>query len=240
MDVTIPTRFRGPPQSGNGGYVCGVLAGFVEAGSAEVTLRLPPPLERALEVEAAPEGTASLRGDGDLVAEARPAGPLELLVPEPVPLEEAFAARRSSPLHHQHPFPGCFVCGPERDPGDGLGITPGPVGEGLVAAPWEVDDSLPVAGGEVAPEIVWAALDCPGGISAILDPGFDGVWVLGRLTAEIEGRVRPGDTCLAIGWGIGREGRKYEAGSAIYSEEGEVLARAKATWIELKGQVAGS
>jgi hypothetical protein len=36
--MTIARRFRGPPNSGNGGYVCGMLARHI-AGAAEVTLR---------------------------------------------------------------------------------------------------------------------------------------------------------------------------------------------------------
>ena len=41
---TIARRFRGPSQSGNGGYVCGRLARHV-AGPALVRLRAPPPLD---------------------------------------------------------------------------------------------------------------------------------------------------------------------------------------------------
>lgn len=29
MEVTIPARFNGPPDSGQGGYACGLLAGLV-------------------------------------------------------------------------------------------------------------------------------------------------------------------------------------------------------------------
>ena len=47
--MTIPHRFRGPPNSGNGGYVCGMLARQI-AGAAEVTLRAPPPLETKLDL----------------------------------------------------------------------------------------------------------------------------------------------------------------------------------------------
>jgi len=47
--MTIPRRFRGPPNSGNGGYVCGMLARQI-AGAAEITLRAPPPLETELGV----------------------------------------------------------------------------------------------------------------------------------------------------------------------------------------------
>ena len=47
--MTIPRRFRGPPNSGNGGYVCGMLGRQI-AGAAEVTLRAPPPLETKLDL----------------------------------------------------------------------------------------------------------------------------------------------------------------------------------------------
>jgi hypothetical protein len=32
--IRIDRRFRGPPESGNGGYVCGCLAQFVVGGGA--------------------------------------------------------------------------------------------------------------------------------------------------------------------------------------------------------------
>ena len=48
--ITIPRRFNGPPHSGNGGYVCGRLASYLD-GPASVRLRVPPPLERELRVE---------------------------------------------------------------------------------------------------------------------------------------------------------------------------------------------
>ena len=47
--ITIPRRFRGPRNSGNGSYVCGILARQI-AGAAEVTLRAPPPLETELDL----------------------------------------------------------------------------------------------------------------------------------------------------------------------------------------------
>ena len=45
--VIIDKRYRGPPNSGNGGYVCGRLARHIPGG-AEVTLRAPPPLDKRL------------------------------------------------------------------------------------------------------------------------------------------------------------------------------------------------
>ena len=231
--VVIERRFRGPPDSGNGGYSCGLLARSLEPRQVEVTLRLPPPLERAMSIEP-DDGEVVMRDGEALVAEAHAIEDFELEVPDPIGVEEARAAREASPLHQHHPFPDCFVCGPHRHTGDGLCIVCGPNGSGLVAAPWEVDNSVANAGGTVRPEIVWAALDCPGGLAGILSPDL-GVCVLGRLAARIHGSIEPGMNCVAIGWPIDRDGRKFHAGSAIFSEGGDLLADARATWIELKG-----
>lgn len=231
--LTIDSRFRGPADSGNGGYSCGILAKFVAPLSAQVTLRLPPPLDRPLDVQADRGGSATMHDGEALVAEAQAIDELELDIPDPIGVDEAAAARAGSPMQHDHPFPECFVCGPSRTKGDGLRVTCGPLDGELVASPWEVDQSVANQAGEVPPEILWSVLDCPGGIAGMLLPDL-GVSVLGRLTASIEGEAEPGATYVAIGWPIGRDGRKFEAGSAILSEDGEVLARARATWIELK------
>ena len=45
--VTIARRYRGPLDSANGGYAAGLLGARL-GGTAEVTLRLPPPLECAV------------------------------------------------------------------------------------------------------------------------------------------------------------------------------------------------
>jgi hypothetical protein len=231
--VIIERRFRGPQESGNGGYSCGMLARSLDAPQAEVTLRLPPPLERVMEV-AADDGRFSMRDGEAVVAEAEPVGELGLEVPEPIGVGEARAAMAASPLYEEHPFPECFVCGPHRHRRDGLCVVCGPIGPELVAAPWEVDDTVVDEDGLARPEIVWAALDCPGGLAGMRRPDL-GVCVLGRLAARIHAAIPEGMTCVAIGWPIDRDGRKIHAGSAIFSEDGELLAEARATWIELKG-----
>ncbi len=231
--IVIDSRFRGPRESGNGGYVCGALARFVDPCLAEVTLRLPPPLDRPLAVRSG-DGTAELLDGEVLVAEAHAVEDFDLKIPDPVDVEAATVARDRSPMQHDHPYPGCFVCGPERADGDGLRLTCGPVGDRqLVAAPWRLDASLAGDDGEMAPEIVWAALDCPGGIAGMLVPNV-GITMLGRLAARIEGRFEEGMTCVVVGWPIERDGRKLQAGTAILSSEGELLAQARATWIEVR------
>lgn len=230
--VVIERRFRGPEASGNGGYSCGAVARYVNPRMAEVTLRLPPPLDHPMDIERV-DGKAMLHDGGSLVAEAEAIDGFELAVPDPVGIEEAAAARHDSPLHQHHPFPGCFVCGPDRAVGDGLGVVCGPIGSELVASPWEVDDFVPTEDGEVAAEIVWSVLDCPGGLSGMLVPEV-GTCVLGRLAARIHKPIAPGHTYVAVGWPIDQEGRKVQTGSAIFSADGEILADALAIWIELK------
>ena len=68
--VIIDRRFCGPPDSGNGGYVCGLTAGFLD-GEAEVTLRRPPPLDTPLDVEIIGRDRVQLTDDIGLVAEGR-------------------------------------------------------------------------------------------------------------------------------------------------------------------------
>jgi hypothetical protein len=221
--LTIDPRFRGPDNSGNGGYTCGLVAGLLE-GDAEVTLRLPPPLGRPLRVERDGERVAVLDGDA-LVAEAAPAT-VELELPAPVSFADAEAAAlpEGDPTS---PFPHCFVCGRDRAPGDGLRIFAGPLGDGRVAAPW-----TPAADTHGAP-FVWAALDCPGAYATGV-PGR-GTVVLGRLAARVERVPEPGERCVAVGWPLGSDGRKHAAGTALFSADGELLGLARALWIEPRG-----
>ena len=216
--ITIDGRFNGPEGSGNGGYTCGLIAGMF--GSAvEVTLRRPPPLDRPLDVER--EGERLLVRDGDaLVAEAAPAR-VDVDVPESPSYEEAERAAERYPGFEEHAFPTCFVCGPEREPGDGLRIFAGPLGDGRVASPWTPT--------EVSPELVWAALDCPGAIAV----GYPdrGETLLGRFAVEIDELPRVGERCVVVGWPLGEEGRKLYAGTALFDEDRRQLASARATWI---------
>ncbi len=122
----------------------------------------------------------------DLVAEGVPAL-LDLAVPDPPTADEAAEASRSYAGFTRHFFPGCFVCGPERDPGDGLRIFPGWVpGRDLVAAPGRADPSLPAEAGFLATEIAWSFLDCPGAWAMERDQEERPV-VLGRMAARLLG-----------------------------------------------------
>jgi hypothetical protein len=217
--VTISRRYRGPLDSANGGYAAGILGSRLGA-SAEVTLRLPPPLERPLSVRRDGERLL-LEDDGRLVAEAV-AGDPSLAPPPPPTPSEAEAASAGMGAWGPPQFAECFVCGVRED-GSGLGIHAGPVPgrNGLVAAAWVARD--------VTPEVVWAAIDCPGAYAAG-DPGR-GEIVLGRMTARIERLPDEGEPCVVVGWPLGEDGRKLFAGTALYGRDGDVLAVARQVWI---------
>ena len=221
MQEIFARRFRGPLTSANGGYACGRLATHVDADVVQVTLRLPPPLEQALEVRANPDTTTLLEGDA-VVAEARPAT-LDVEPPASVSIAEAEAAGARSVRLWEPEFRECYVCG-TRPAGDGLEIHVGPVAgrEPLHAAPWVV--------GESAPEVVWAAIDCPGAYASGAEGR--GTVVLGRMTARVRRVPDVGDTCVAVAWPLGEDGRKLYAGTALFAEDGELLALAKQVWIE--------
>jgi hypothetical protein len=239
--VTIERRFNGPPDSANGGYTCGLLARAVD-GIAEVSLRAPPPIERELVVEG--DGRSARLLDGEtVVAEAVAVGPERFVEPPGgVAAGEARAAEgRSTYLNADtHPFPTCFVCGPLRDDGDGLRIFPGPVDRpATFACAWTPSESVVGAYGTVPVEVVWAALDCPTSAPGMNEPGPDGKVlpiVLARLAVDVRGPVEAGAEHMITSWEIARDGRKREAGAALYSVEGgdELLAVARALWIELR------
>lgn len=217
--ITIDRRFRGPLRSANGGYTCGLLGSRV-GPAAEVTLRLPPPLERPLTVRR--DGERLLLQDGErLVAEAVPGDP-GLDPPAPPSAAQASAAGEGVGAFGPPEFAECFVCG-TRDDASGLAIHPGPVPgrDGLVATTWVAHD--------VSPEVVWAAIDCPGAYAAG-DPGRGEV-VLGRMTARIDRLPEDGEPCVVVGWPLGEDGRKLHAGTALYGRDGDPLAVARQVWI---------
>ncbi|TCC36757.1 hypothetical protein [Kribbella sindirgiensis] len=225
--VRVERRFQGPERSGNGGYVAGLVGTALAAGLGpeavpKVTLRMPPPLEKDLEL------AAGRLTDGDaVVAEAVPVDS-EFLADatiDPVLPEEARAAEASYRGLHDHPFPSCFVCGPANQ--HGLRLQPGPIGGGRTACTWTPAADL-ATDGLVDEVFLWAALDCPGGWTIDLEGRPS---VLGQLTACVDARPEAGEECVALGRYLGEDGRKTFTASTLYDADGRVLARAKHTWI---------
>lgn len=237
--VTIAGRFAGPRTSGNGGYTSGRLAAY--AGRSDqpvtVTLRTPPPLDTRLDVTVdADSGTVRLVTGGTLVADAAP-GAFTAEAVEPMPLADALAAEAAYPGLIDHPFAACFVCGTDRDEGDGLRLRPGRYAEGRTACVWTPDPTLSDENGQIADEFVWSALDCPGGWTSDLDAR---PLVLGRMTAACAGVVSAGSSYVVVARLLGEDGRKTFTSSALYDVSNgatghgaTLLGRAEHVWIAI-------
>ena len=228
QSLTIATRFRGPPESSNGGYFAGLVA-TLAARTVTVRLLKPPPLNIAFSVGQLEDGGLSVLRGEERIGEAHPVVLAIAAPPAPDYLEAVEASRHYAGFRH-HRFPSCFVCGTQRTRGDGLRIFAGTIPErGVVAAPWVPDASLDAGDGKVRAEFMSAALDCPGYYAVATD---DRMTLLAEFTAHVDRRVHIGASCTLIGWRIGSNGRKHEAGTAIFDGKGELCGRARALWIE--------
>jgi hypothetical protein len=221
VEIALSHRYRGPLTSANGGYACGRLAAFIEADEVEVTLRLPPPLDRPLSVESE-DGVARLLDGGAIVAEAR-AAPVDVDPLAAVSPAAAEAARKRHVRDWSPDFRECYVCGVRAD---GLEVR-----VGLVAGREPLHAS-PIALLESGAEFVWAVIDCPGAYAVGAEGRGD--IVLGRMTARVDRVPDVGEECVVTSWPLGEDGRKLYAGTALFSSDGELLARARQTWIAPK------
>ncbi|MBX6371178.1 MAG: hypothetical protein IRZ02_02830 [Acidothermus sp.] len=201
----------------------------------EVWIHRPVPLQKPLGAVLV-GGDVELRDGTELLATARP-GEIRDPPPRPVDWTTADAARSRYRGIVDHPFPTCYVCGPLN--AHGLRLAPGPVEPGRVATPWRPcavrgqpeDDGTPERSGVVPTELVWAALDCPGGWSCDI---AGRPMVLGRLCATIRATPHFGEELVIVGELRGQDGRKVFTASALYDREGQLLANAEATWLVLR------
>jgi hypothetical protein len=224
--IVIDPAFEGPPASAQGGYVCGLLAAHLP-GDAEITLRAPVPLGTVLDV-APHDGGLALRDGATILAEGastRLADP----VPEPPGFAEAVVATAAFAGLRAHPYPKCVGCGTGRTDAVALRLFPGPLaGRDAVAAIW-----YPAGDGPVRPELVWAALDCPGGWAAAHFGRIDRPAVLGRMAARLLAPVPARGAYMVVGWLDGVAGRKITAGTALFSGAGVLHGFSRQTWITL-------
>ncbi|MBV1914540.1 MAG: hypothetical protein KUG72_04090 [Pseudomonadales bacterium] len=247
--LTIATRYCGPPDSANGGYVAGLLAKSLRATSnadqlgIQVRLLAPPPLEQPLDLyemksEQGELGALLQMGQTEIaVATLVPA----LSAPPAAPTVQQAEAAMAGFDGSDHPFPGCFVCGPGRDPADALCIYPGgvssvpPTEKPMVASTWQVDANYCDDNGVLKTEILCAALDCPSSFGILEVPTNKEMepMVLASFTFMLSGDLKAGEQAIAVGWAESRKGRKAFGGSAIYNSAGQCVAHAEALWISL-------
>jgi len=236
--LSIHHRFNGPVASGNGGYSAGLAAQMLHGANAvEATLRAAIPLDqtlRAFHTETGLNVTTDDASDRILIMSLKPVV-LETPAIRAPTLAAATRAAESYRGLEDHVLPTCFVCGPARAPGDGLCIFPdfvdgadNPNAHPIVAAPWTPTDDLLDPTGHIAPEFIWAALDCPGAFAVDKEP-----ILLGRMSAQILKRPRANAPLIVIAWDKGSDRRKHFAGTALFTADGDLLAFSEQTWIQI-------
>ena len=226
--ITIPSRFRGPPRSANGGYVCGLMARRIE-GDVAASLKTPPPLDTPIAVTHS-DRTVELHLDDRLVGRAEAAA-LDLEappLPEPLQLGGDPVDAPGRPKRFA-PFSTCFVCGKDRRHPDGLCIHPQQVvgRDDMVAAHWQLHAGLADENGLVASEYLWAALDCPGYFACA--PGEAAL--LARLAVGIRSAPKAKGDATVIGWDLSGAGRKRRCGTAVFAPDGSLVAKAEGLWV---------
>ena len=235
--VAIPSRYKGPPDIANGGYVCSLFAEYID-GVIDVMIKRPTPLDRELHMCTDGDGVHYLMDGDQMIIQARP-GVLDLPAPNAPGYKEALRASKTSLALKPTPYahvtgrgihPICFCCGADVPDGEGLKIHPGHVrGTNMVAAPWTPARKYGDESGYVRPEFIWTALDCPGAYALweLTDrkPGF-----LGRLIGHIERPLRCDEPCVVAAWPTGSDGRKLYTGTALFDAKGQIVGRSLATW----------
>lgn len=193
------------------------------------------PLDEELEVRVEGEEARAFAGD-ELVIEAVVAPALASWDAPTVGVEEARAAAARFAPPADGTFDRCFVCGRARHD-DGFGVFPGAVeGTDFFAAPWTPPAWAADADGEVLPEFVWAALDCPGYFAVY---GNDlALAFLARQQSALHAPIRAGVEYVAVGRPLERDRRKGFAATAILDSGGAVLAQSEQLLIEPRQEMS--
>lgn len=234
----IAPKFRGPPDSGNGGYTAGLVAGTLR-GAAQITLRAPPPLDRTLDLVS--DGTSATLKLGETIIATGHAAALDhpaladtqAIIANVPDYATALAEQPNYAGFTNHNFPGCFVCGPDRGTRDGLRIFGAPFDQGVVAA-WCPRADLAADDGLIDETYLHAALDCPS-YFAFGDTNL--VALLGRMHSQIVARPRIDEPCVIKAWPVAEDGRKRHSAVVCVGASGQLLARALNTWIEIDGDI---
>ena len=206
--------------------------GSLVDGPSTVVLRAPAPLDTSLTLECEGEAVRVMDPDGTMIGEARPATLALPTPPTPPSYGEACAAGRRFPGLTRAFHPVCFCCGDKLEEGYGLRVFVGQTDgapEGHVSGAWTANPVFADDQGLTRPEIVWAALDCPGSVSWLVTQGGGGL--LGTMTCEILRRPAADEACIVTAWPIEQSGRKRLSGTALFAADGELLARSHQVWI---------
>ncbi|MEU1204977.1 hypothetical protein [Nocardia sp. NPDC005825] len=230
--LSIPAHIHGYPEVAFGGYLAGLLAAHSGADTVRVDFRRAVPVSTPILLSHPDDGRAALSATDDtLLVEAAPT--TLTLDPRPTPPWAAAKSAVEIGLSGKRAVTDCYGCGLACAPGMGLRLFPSELpGERMMAAAWTPDAGLGDETGELPPEVVWSALDCPGGRAAFAFSKMG----LGAFTAALSAtQLQPmyaGADYISHAWVVARDGRKHTVGVALSTADGDLCALSEALWIE--------
>ncbi|GAB2729019.1 PaaI family thioesterase [Nocardia thraciensis] len=229
--VILPEHVHGYPDVAFGGYVAGMLARRTGSPVVRVDFRSIVPVATEVGLGTTDTGWALTAADGRLLVEAAPAD-VTIETPTPPSWAEAKLATDAAVTSPERQVTDCYGCGAVCAPGRGLRLFPWLLPErDLIAAAWQPDPGLAADNGVLPPEIVWSALDCPGGVAGIALGGMRYGAFTAALTATQLRPLLAGDEYISYAWPIRADGRKHTVGVALSTPEGDLCALAEALWI---------
>ncbi|APA99309.1 PaaI family thioesterase [Nocardia seriolae] len=230
--LTIPTHIHGYPDVAFGGYLAGLLAAHAGGDTVRVDFRRAVSVDTPILLSAPEPGRATFTATDDtLLVEAAPA--TLTLDPRPAPSWAAAKSAVELGLSGKRTVTDCYGCGLACAPGRGLVLFPSELpGERMMAAAWTPDPALADETGELPPEVVWSALDCPGGRAAFVFSRMGLGAFTAALTATQLQPVYAGADYISHAWITHRDGRKHTVGVALSTPDGDPVALAEALWIE--------
>lgn len=225
MSFTVPGRFEGAPGRAQGGYAGGMLH---DGAPRRVWFRSPVPLETELEV--ATEGeTTSITRDGRLILESHPVDPLDDPLP-PVTMDQAIGGRRrAEAAGWPDLIAPCYSCGTVEGT---LRTHPGRVADSGVWATPMIYPDWTATGGTVDPKHLWAVVDCAPGYPVAFSPELRFAFT-GWLSVDVRAPIEPGREAIVVATAEPWEGRKRSARSAMWTEDGELIAVSESLWISV-------
>lgn len=227
--IRIPSRFNGPVNAANGGYICGVLSRHLP-WDAEFRLKKMIPVEQDLTLEVGAD-SANLYAGESIYITAHPGG-VNKRMPPPNPGFEAakIASKKYIGRQVATAYGQCFVCSLLR-PDDGMQIHAGQTEDPEVYASHWIPEDYMMEGEKIATEFIYAALDCPGAYAAMGTTQKE--LLLGTFAVHIDGEIQAGEQCVVTAWCSERAGRKSFSHTALYGADESLVARADAIWFQM-------
>jgi hypothetical protein len=226
MSFIVPGRFEGAPGRAQGGYAAGILH---DGRPHRVWFRSAIPLDTELEVRIDGE-TTSVVLDGTLILESHPVDPLQDPLP-PVTMDQAIAGReRVESAGLPEMIAPCYSCGTVEGT---LRTHPGQVGDSDTWGAPMIYPDWTGTNGTVDPKHVWSVVDCAAGYPVALG-AQPRMAFTGWLTVDVRSTIEPGQPTVVVATAGPWEGRKRSARSALWTEDGELVAVSESRWISVR------